>query len=442
MVYERINEGIKKVRKKCESGEYKTDKTKFTRDRKLKQEDFVWYLTMQKGRTTSMELDEYLKGKNGNYEIGISKQAFSKQRQYLKPEIFIDITKEYLKSFYQKTPEEVKRYKGYIILAIDGTMLEIPNTRELVEEYKYIAKKSENRLSARARVSGVYDVENGFMVNAIIKDCKTSEKTLCYENIEKTEEIIDLKKSIIIFDRGYPSMGLVLYLEEKGIKYICRLKDKAYKKEKKEMETNDEWVEIELDKDRRRSIRGEKLLEKTKEKKSVKVRMSRIILDTGEIEYLLSNVEKEIIAEEEMKEAYYKRWQIEIGYDILKNKLHIENFTGRSKITIEQDFYAQIYTYNLLQDIKNDANIKVKEENKGKRLKYEYKPNINILAGYLKNILIEIMFTERDEERKRLYMLIVEKAKKNLVAINPGRKFERREYNGRNKYRTNLRPNM
>lgn len=49
---------------------------------------------MQKGRTTSMKLDEYLKEKNGNYEIDISKQEFSKQRQYLKPEIFIDITKE------------------------------------------------------------------------------------------------------------------------------------------------------------------------------------------------------------------------------------------------------------------------------------------------------------------------------------------------------------
>lgn len=442
MVYERINDGVEIIKRKCENNIYKTDVTKFTRERKLTQEDFVWYLTLQKGRTTSMELDEYLKEKNGNYEIDISKQAFSKQRQYLKPEIFIDIGKEYLKSFYQNTPEEVKRYKGYLVLAVDGSMFEIPNTKELIEEYKFVANKAKNRLSARARVSAIYDVENGFIVNALIKDYGQSEKKLCYENIENAKEIIDLKQSIIIFDRGYPSMGLTLYLEENGIKYICRLKSPSYEREKRGMKTNDEWVEIKLDKDKRRSIKDEKLLKKAKEMKSLKARMSRIVLDTGEIEYLLSNVGKEIIAEEEMKEAYFKRWQIEIGYDILKNKLHIENFTGRTKMTIEQDFYAQIYTYNLLQDIKNDANIKVQEENKKKELKYEYKPNINILAGYLKNILIKIMFTESDEEKERLYRLIVEKAKKNLVAINPGRKFERREYNGRNKYRTNLRPNM
>ena len=45
--------------------------------------DCVWYLIMQKGRTTSMELDEYLKNKNGRYKISISKQAFSKQRTLL-----------------------------------------------------------------------------------------------------------------------------------------------------------------------------------------------------------------------------------------------------------------------------------------------------------------------------------------------------------------------
>ena len=63
--------------------------------------------------------------------------------------------------------------------------------------------------------------------------------------------------------------------------------------------------------------------------------MSKVILDTGEIEYLLSNIGEDIISAEKMKETYFKRCQIEIGYDILKNKLHSENFTGRTKITIK-----------------------------------------------------------------------------------------------------------
>lgn len=55
---------------------------------------------------------------------------------------------------------------------------------------------------------------------------------------------------------------------------------------------------------------------KLKEKKYIRTRMTRAVLDTGEIEYLLSNISETLIPEEEMKNAYFKRWKIEIGYDI------------------------------------------------------------------------------------------------------------------------------
>lgn len=442
MAYYRIKDSVETIIDKCKDVNYRTESTKFTRSRKLTQADMVWYLTMQKGRTTSLELDSYLKEKTGGYEIDITKQAFSKQRQYLKPEIFIDITKAYLKSFYQKTPEEVRKYKGHIILSVDGSMFEIPNTKELREEYKAQINSSKDRVSARARVSMIYDLENGFTVDALISDCSHGEDALGYANIENAKDVIDLKNSIIIFDRGYPSVELILYLEENGIKYICRLQSQMYEREKRAMITDDEWIEIELDSKRQRNIKSKRLLEIAKEQKYHKCRLSKVVLNTGEVEFLLSNIDKEVIPEEEMKDAYFKRWQVEIGYDILKNKMHIENFTGKTKITIEQDFYAQIYTCNLLQDIKNDANKKVRNEKKDKKLKYEYKPNINILAGVLKNILIKIMFTESDKEKETLYKTIVDKAKNNLVAIRPNRSFERKEYRGANKYRTNLRPNM
>ena len=123
--------------------------------------------------------------------------------------------------------------------------------------------------------------------------------------------------------------------------------------------------------------------------------------------------------------------------------MHIENFTGKTKITIEQDFYAQIYTFNVLQDIKHTANTELKEKHKDKNLKYEYKPNVNILAGWLKNILIAIIFAKTDKERRNLYNIIIEKAEKNLVAIKPGRTYERKhDTSKRNKYTTNLRNNM
>ena len=442
MSYQRISKSKIDIKNK-DSNRYKNNKNVFIRKRKMEFTDYVWYLIMQKGRTTSMELDEYLKNKNGTYEISISKQAFSKQRQNLNPQIFIDIYKDYLEDFYNNYPEEVKKYKGYYVCAIDGSLFEIPNTKELREEYKTQKNSSGNRESARARVSGIYDVENGFMIDALIKDCGQGEKELAKKNIENTKKILDIEKSIIIFDRGYAGIDLIWHLEKLKTKYIFRLQTKMYEKEKATMEAEDEWIELNVSGDRLKKITDNEIRKELKEQKVIKVRMSKVILDTGEIEYLLSNISEEIIKPEEMKETYFKRWQIEIGYDILKNKLHLENFTGRTKITIEQDFYAQIYTFNVLQDIKNTNTKRIQEKQLNKNLKYKYKVNINILAGWLKNILIAVMFTEDGDEQEKLYDIIVEKAEKNLVAINPNRTNIRKPYTSRrNKYKTNLRNNM
>lgn len=445
MSYKRVDKSLENIDIKSINNQgYKNKDNAFTRERKMGFKDFVWYLIFQKGRTTSMELDEYLKNKNGTYEISISKQAFSKQRLNLKPQIFIDLYKDYLKDFYHNYPEEVKTYKGYHIFAIDGSMFEIPNTAELREEFKTQKNSSGHRESARARVSGIYDIENEFIIDAIITDCGQGEKVLAKAHIKEVGKIIDLTKIIIIFDRGYPGIDLIYFLEKLGVKYIFRLQStNMYEKEKRSMKTNDEWVKLKVDGDRLRKIEEETVKQELKEKKTISVRMSKVMLNTGEIEYLLSNIPEETIPADEMKETYFKRWQIEVGYDILKNKLHIENFTGKTQITIEQDFYAQIYTFNVLQDIKHTANAELQEKNKDKNLKYEYKPNINILAGWLKNVLIAMIFVDTKEERRKLYDIIIEKAEKNLVAIKPNRTYERKhDTSKRNKYTTNLRNNM
>ena len=445
MSFKRIEKSMNNILiKSTDNDNYRYKHKSFTRKRKMNFKDYVWYLIFQKGRTASMELDEYLKNKNNSYKISISKQAFSKQRLNLKPEIFIDLYKDYLKDFYINYKEEVKTYKGFYVLAVDGSMFEIPNTKELRELFKTQKNSSGQRESARARVSGIYDIENEFIIDAIIADCEQGEKRLAKKNIEETGKIIDLKKCIIIFDRGYPGLDLIWFLEKLGVKYIFRLQNSnMYEDEKNSMTTNDEWVNLSCNNNRLRKIEDEITKNELKEKKSIPVRITKVTLDTGEKEYLLSNISEKTIPEKEMKEAYFKRWKIEIGYDILKNKLHIENFTGKTKVTIEQDFYAQIYVFNLLQDIKHEANEKIKLNHKNKNLKYEYKPNVNLLAGWIKNILIAVIFAKSKKKKIELYNIIIEKAEKNLVAINPNRSFNRNPYtSGRNKYSTNIRYNM
>lgn len=87
----------------------------------------------------------------------------------------------------------------------------------------------------------------------------------------------------------------------------------------------------------------------------------------------------------DFKELYFKRWGIEVKYNEIKNKLQIENFTGKTPISIEQDFYATMYLTNMVALAKKHANQEIEKANEDKNLKYEYKVNTNVLVGKLKN---------------------------------------------------------
>ena len=69
--------------------------------------------------------------------------------------------------------------------------------------------------------------------------------------------------------------------------------------------------------------------------------------------------------------------------------------------------------------------------------KYEYKINMNILAGIFKRKYIDILILEDEEEKVKRYMEMIDLMSKYLVPIKPGRSFERRKMHSMNKYRRN-----
>lgn len=59
------------------------------------------------------------------------------------------------------------------------------------------------------------------------------------------------------------------------------------------------------------------------------------------------------------------------------------------------------------------------------------------MTGWLKKILIAMIFVNPDREREELYDIIIEKAEKNLVSIDPNRSYERKhDTSKRNKFTT------
>lgn len=112
----------------------------------------------------------------------------------------------------------------------------------------------------------------------------------------------------------------------------------------------------------------------------------------------------------------------------------------KKKIIIEQDFYAQMLLFNMVEDLKNDANNELALK-KDSSLKYEYKVNINILIGTFREYIIKIAIEETTSKRRQLYEFMLEEIIENLIPVRARRQFDRTPYSGRNKYKLNIRRN-
>ncbi|WP_105177090.1 transposase [Clostridium cagae] len=96
------------------------------------------------------------------------------------------------------------------------------------------------------------------------------------------------------------------------------------------------------------SPKEDQIIEVKHNQVTLKIRVINLKLDSGITEILITNIFDEGFSVADFKELYFKRWAIEVKYNELKNKLQIENFTGKTQMAVEQDFYATIYLANMV----------------------------------------------------------------------------------------------
>ncbi len=401
----------------------------FSRKPNMTFEDMVKFMIRDNKKSTSNELIDYFK-LTDNIENTITKQAFSEQRQNISYEVFNLLNEEFIEDFYK---EEYKTFHGYIVIGDDGTNVEIPNDIKLKNIFGTAkGNKQSKNPPAKASASGFYDCLNNIMLLSEIYKYNQDEKYFLINNIDKLIELMAEKKILLVFDRGYVCTELLILLSLKRIKYVFRCPNNTFK-EMKMVKSKDEKIEIIVTQSKTNKFKN---LDKEKYiDTKIQTRLVSIELDTGEIEYLMTNLEIQEVPYSQMKDLYFKRWNIEKSFEILKNKLQIENIGARTENGVKQEFYACILLYNFLEDIKNQMNNDIVNN---KSNKYQYKVNMNILVGTLKKNLIEIINSDLeniDEKIENLYNQI----KRNLIAIKPNRKNPRDKTRTANKHRINHR---
>jgi tRNA A37 N6-isopentenylltransferase MiaA len=128
------------------------------------------------------------------------------------------------------------------------------------------------------------------------------------------------------------------------------------------------------------------------------------------------------------KALYHLRWQIEEGYKRQKSWLEIENFTGKSVLSVQQDYHARILSLNLTA-IAVFAAQRHPDQTLLHR-KHRYQINFAQALSTMKDTIVKCLYGLISMQG---YRQLLETMRQSLTIIRPGRSFERKTRSGASK---------
>ena len=373
----------------------------FTEQSNMSLADWGVFLSFKEDRTLQSDIENYITNYKPELDIP-SKQFISSQRTYIKPVFFQDISKKYLELIdYKNDNQTFKTFKGFRLLAGDGSDFEIPDFPETREEFN-IKDTPKYRKPAMCKFSSVQDVLNGFILDGIVDDYKAAELPLMHQHLQNIENMITSSKTIWIFDRGYTAMELYARIIEMNSYFIVRLRKDSYKEEMKTIIDEDSLISLNIDGNRLKKFHDTELKNIYSKKWTINLRIVTITNNNGEKYSLLTNIPKEVLNTNEIGEIYKLRWGIETNYNTMKNRIYIENYSGKRRICIEQDIYSKFLKFNIFNYLKIKFNklIKIKKEKQGDYRQYQV-DQANLIRN-LKDKLLSILLSKSKKIREKL----------------------------------------
>lgn len=302
----------------------------FIRNRKITAKSIIYYELNKKGLSSKMEIDDFVELTN---IPDVSSVAMLKQREKLNPEVFKYLNSSNIKIFYERNPNEVKTFKGYLLTAIDGSDFEIPNTSNTRKEYASYKSVCDNNVAARASISVQFDLLNNFVLDTIVNPYKTSELRSMEKNLENSKQLVGNFKILRIMDRGYTSLEDMYNSNINNDKFIVRLKNNLFKHERANSKNNDFVIKIvnQYDRTSHYKTSNPELYNYLINGGEIVVRIINVILPNGETEILATNIFSKEMKTSDFNYLYNLRWGIETNYHYLKESMKIENITSSKK---------------------------------------------------------------------------------------------------------------
>jgi hypothetical protein len=391
---------------------HRIKQSSFTREVKLTFAIMMGLMIKKSSKSSQNSLNDMTL--NGDINYTVTNSAYTQARAKLNYTAFIEMKDKSVEMFYEDG--EYNRYKNFRLLAVDGSIVILPNSADIKKEFNPTVAKCQiedfSKEVVQARVSILYDVMNNMAIDATIRNRVKKEGSILKAYDERALAIEHLaycnKEDLVIFDRGYPSYELFARYAQKT-NFLCRLKKTSFIRAKSlfalHSEDKDIILEINAPKKLRDALRKDNLPVK------MKIRFVQVILDNGTVEVLATNIlDSKILQTPDFMELYARRWGIETYYDVLKNRLSLENFTGLTALAIKQDFYATVFLANYEAMLVYDTNLELQE--KAEDNKYAQQVNKAQSFNAIKHKAFNIFYSNKSLSKQM-------KQLEELFAINP-----------------------
>lgn len=287
------------------------------------------------GKCLQSELDDFFDLFPSFTRKTPTQSALTQARQNLDPTVFKSLNTQSADIFYSSS--YYKRWKGHRVLAVDGSTLNLPSHPSITEEFGiHNFGPNADSPASLATISYLYDVYNGLVIDSQIGGYKVSESDLCFRHVSSMKA-----NDIVLFDRFYASFPLMFSLTAQKVHFCFRMKEDWWNDIEKfsKSNKNDQTIEFKLPK---RYAYIKDIAEDYSIPEKITVRLIKRVNRKGEKQvYCTSLIDKKKYNRSAICNMYKERWTIEEAYKFIKERLEVEDFSGKTAIAVKQDFYAK-----------------------------------------------------------------------------------------------------
>jgi hypothetical protein len=392
----------------------------FTRHRQLTFPLLMLFVLQQTVKSIQRHLHEFLDElAQGQIFEPVTSGAVTHARAKLKESAFIELNRDCVLPAVYGPEHAIQRWRGHRLLGVDSSLVRLPDSPELGQTFGW--KEAANQHGStgtrypEARLSVVYDLLNRVGLEARLEPSPLGEVALALQQLEQVQA-----GDIEINDRGFTGYLYLAAVAQRG-HFISRCSTGSFLAAQELFRLNRAnhsqvvWLHASADQKAPCQRLGLPL--------KFKVRFVSVRLPTGELEVLATSLlDEALYPTEEFLTVYHYRWGHETYHLMLKGRLELENFSGRTVEAIRQDVQAAVLLANL-ESVLNEPTQAALAEHAAPGTQPR---QVNRSNSYhaLKDQVLDLLY--RDEPVPTVIAKLMKLFRGSPVAVRPNRQVPRR----------------